>query len=261
MRKGIFACILLSLVLVPAHAEAADGSSKIWVGKTLEIEEILRTGRIVSTEPLGEGRNNPRKVTIEKDGRTLHGIWKPIERGRHQWAWECYQAEVVAYELDKLIGLNMVPPTVERSIGGQEGSLQLWIEGGRLYEQVIDESPKTDDWKRQLSRMKTFDNLIYNPDRHPGNIIVDSHWNMILIDHSQCFTSKKLLPEDPEKKPSQFDKKLVKKLKELSLDRLKVLFGRYLLDSQVESILARRDALLARMDELIAEKGEKAVMF
>ena len=95
----------------------------------------------------------------------------------------------------------------------------------------------------------------------PGNVIVDSDWNMILIDHSQCFISRKGLPDDPEKTPSQFDRKLVKELRALRLDQLKILFSRYLLDSQVESILARRDALLEHMDQLVAEKGEKAVMY
>jgi hypothetical protein len=109
--------------------------------------------------------------------------------------------------------------------------------------------------------MQIFDNLICNPDRHPGNIIVDSDWHMILIDHSQCFISRKGLDEDPEKQPSLFDRKLVKELKKLSLDRLQVLFGTYLLDTQIESILSRRDALLEHMEKLIAEKGEKAVMF
>jgi hypothetical protein len=263
MKKEIlaFVCTLISLVFVPAYGTAAGSSFKIWIGNTLEIEEFLRTAPIVSTKPIGEGRNNPRKLTLEKGDRTLSGIWKPIERGRHEWAWECYQAEVVAYEMDKLLGLNMVPPTVERSIGGQEGSLQLWIEGGRLYEEVIDQSPETKNWKQNLSRMQTFDNLICNPDRHPGNIIVDSDWNMILIDHSQCFISRKTLHEDPEKIPSQFDRKLVKRLKELSLDGLQVRFSKFLLDSQIESLLTRRDALLAHIDKLIAEKGEKAVLF
>jgi hypothetical protein len=143
-RTIAFACIFFALVLVPAYVTASDEPSKAWVGDSLEFELFLRSAPIVSRKDLGEGRNQPSKITLEKDGRTLHGIWKPIERGRHEWAWECYQAEVVAYELDKLIGLKMVPPTVERSIGGQEGSLQLWVEG--------DVSTKR-SWERARRRM------------------------------------------------------------------------------------------------------------
>ncbi len=53
------------------------------------------------------------------------GIWKPVQKGRRNGLWESHQAEVAAYELDKLLVLDMVPPTLIREIRGQKGSLQL----------------------------------------------------------------------------------------------------------------------------------------
>jgi hypothetical protein len=236
-------------------------SAKVWVNRKFEFEKILRTGRIESVEDLGVGRNRPKKVVLKLEDQTVKAIWKPIERGRHSWAWECYQAEVVAYRLDKMIGLDMVPPTIERSIGARKGSLQLWIDGGTLYEDVQDQTPDSVKWDRELSRMKIFDNLICNPDRHAGNFFVDSDWNIILIDHSQCFLSKTGLLEDVEMVPVLFDRKLVKALRELTLERLEVRFASFLMDRQIESIMARRDALLEHLDKLIAEKGEDAVLY
>jgi hypothetical protein len=263
MRRWSFlpvAFILLSSFFIETSLVLGD-SAKVWVNRKSEFEKILRMGTIVSVKDLGVGRNKPKKVTLRLDERTVNAIWKPIERGRHDWAWECYQAEVVAYRLDKLLALNMVPPTIERSIEGKKGSLQLWIGGGTLYEEVQDKAPDSVKWKRELSRMKLFDNLICNPDRHSGNFMVDSDWNIILIDHSQCFLSSPRLQEEPERVPDLFERKLVQELRELSLERLQVRFSRFLLDRQIEGIMARRDALLEHIDKLIAEKGEKAILY
>jgi hypothetical protein len=248
---------LAALIAAPVFASSA----KVWVGKAKEFEDVLATGDIVDMKDLGEGRTHPKKLTISKNGLELHGIWKPIERGRHDWAWETYQAEVVAYQLDQILGLNMVPPTVVREIGEQKGSLQLWIEGGRLLEDVEEDPPQTVEWERQLNQMKSFDCLICNPDRHPGNIIVDADWNVILIDHSQCFLSDQQLEKDPKAIPMQFDRRLVEKLKYLGPASLRLHFHNYLMDSQVDAILVRRDALLAHIEKLIAEKGEDAVLY
>ena len=42
---------------------------------------------------------------------------------------DSWKNEVAAYELDKLLGTRLVPPTVERTISGSKGSLQMWVEG------------------------------------------------------------------------------------------------------------------------------------
>lgn len=258
-RINRFFVISFLAVLMAAPAFASQG--KVWVGRAEEFEDALETGDIVAMKDLGEGRNHPKKLTLSKNGLELHGIWKPIERGRHDWAWETYQAEVVAYQLDQLLGLNMVPPTVVREIGEQKGSLQLWIEGGKLLKDVEDKPPETVAWERQLNQMKSFDCLICNPDRHPGNIIVDADWNVILIDHSQCFLSEQHLEKDPDAIPTQFDRRLVEKLKYLGPASLRLHFHNYLMDAQVDAILVRRDALLAHIEKLIAEKGEDAVLY
>jgi hypothetical protein len=109
--------------------------------------------------------------------------------------------------------------------------------------------------------MKLFDNLICNPDRHPGNFMVDSSCNIILIDHSQCFLSRRGLHENPENVPSRFDRKLVRELRGLSFERLEVRFAKFLMDREIRAIMARRDALLTHMENLIAERGEDAVIY
>lgn len=255
---------LLSLLLVLSVAGGPTtllAQGKIWVGQAQELEELLEIAEVTSMEELGVGANKPKKLTVRQGDRILDGLWKPIQRGPKEWAWESYQAEVAAYQMDRMLGLNMVPPTVVREIRGQRGSLQLWVDGCRLYEEVADEVPQTEAWEHQQSRMRTFDNLIGNWDRNPRNLMLDQEWNVVLIDHSQAFLSSKHLDKDREKWPDKFDRRLVERLKDLDLEHLRFRFGRLLLEPQIEAITVRRDALLAHLQKLIANQGEETVLF
>jgi hypothetical protein len=262
MRKRSRHFLSPLLALIAATAWGQDSSSaKIWIDNPLAFEEFLRTADIVSVEDVGSGRNNPKQVTLKKGDQSHRAIWKPIQRGRQEWGWESYQAEVAAYQLDRLLGLGMVPPTVVRDIDGESGSLQLWVEGCKLFQDSKDEAPETVDWKRQLSRMRLFDSLISNGDRSAKNYMVDGQWNIVLIDHSQAFVSNEDLESGVSKLPEQFDRELVEKLRELDPMSLELHFDRLLMRPQVEAIEARRDALLAYVDKMVSEKGEANVYY
>jgi hypothetical protein len=109
--------------------------------------------------------------------------------------------------------------------------------------------------------MKTFDNLISNWARSDRDFMVDSEWNVLLIDHSQAFLSTNQLSAKPDQVPAIFDRRLMERLRSLQSEMLSMRFGRLLLDPQVRAILGRRDALVKLMEKLIAEKGESAVLF
>ena len=156
----------LALVAAAGAGQGTSHSAKVWIDNPVEFEEFLESAEIVSVEDLGSGRNQPKRVTLRKGVQTHRAIWKPIQRGRQEWGWESYQAEVAAYELDRLLELDMVPPTVIREIDDERGSLQLWVEGSHLYEDVQEQAPQSDEWNRQLSRMRLFDSCIGNGDRN-----------------------------------------------------------------------------------------------
>ena len=54
--------------------------------------------------------------------------WRSLPPGVYGGFWQSYEAEIAAYELDKLLKLDMVPPTVERLLQGNTGSARLWVE-------------------------------------------------------------------------------------------------------------------------------------
>ena len=54
--------------------------------------------------------------------------WRTLPPGIYRGFRESYKSEIAAYELDKLLKMDMVPPTVERQIDGSNGAAQQWVE-------------------------------------------------------------------------------------------------------------------------------------
>lgn len=248
---------------------------KAWLDRSPEVESLLRKAEIRDFGPIGHGVTSPWRITLWNGGKPFYAAYKPIKEGRHSAYWESYQAEVAAYELDKMLGLNKVPPTVVRRIGkvpvdDDKGSLQLWVEGCQFYRDVQDNTPRKASWSYELSRMKMFDVLINNEDRNAQNFFVCPDFHLILIDHSRAFITSTKMRKMSAKQPIFFDRKLVEKLKELTQETLDARLKsaafedgsiRLLRDSQIKAILKRRDVLLAHLAKLIEEKGEAAVLF
>jgi hypothetical protein len=109
--------------------------------------------------------------------------------------WESWKNEVAAYELDKLLQIHMVPPSVGRTIKGAEGAAIYWVHDIKMWKELKDvPKPNTPEWNVQLMHMKMFDDLIGNPDRNQGNLMYDPDFHLILIDHSRAFVrDRKLL--------------------------------------------------------------------
>jgi hypothetical protein len=103
------------------------------------IERFLATAEIISDRPLGTGRSGPRKLVLEQDGvrvaaayNTSDTIVRGVVRQQGVTISEFHDYHLfncAAYRLDRMLGLNRVPPTVPRDIGRMSGSVSLWIEG------------------------------------------------------------------------------------------------------------------------------------
>ena len=116
-----------------------------------------------------------------------------LAAGQAKGYWESYKSEIAAYELDKLLGMQMVPVTVEKTWKHDVGAAVLWLSPIHSWKDVK-ARPKPPRWDRQAIRMKMFDNLIGNRDRNAGNLLVDDEWNLYLIDHSRALSPTRGLP-------------------------------------------------------------------
>jgi len=155
-----------------------------------------------------------------------------------------------------MLGLDMVPPTVERIIEGRPGAIQLWINGCKTYAELRGKTPATSSWNHQFSRKDLFDALIGNS-RNQAALLVDPDWEIVLVDHYLGFSSDTELRNPP----SQFDRRLLAKLRAFREDELQIRLNGILGREDIRNMLKRRDALLAHLAKLVAEKGEAAVLF
>ena len=250
---------LLGLALLPSGQPASAGrqelGAKTWVGRYQEVEEYLRTADCVSMEGLGAGRAG--RCTLPPGGPVSRMAWKPVSPGVYRGFFESYKAEIAAYELDKLLKMDMVPPAVEREIQGNKGAAIQWLEN--VFQWKVGDAPgesKRADWEKQLVRMTMFDNLIGNHDRNLANVLRDGAWNLILLDHVRTFQPRTDLPS----RLSRVDGDYWDRIQGLTSAQLDAKLGPWLDENQITAILDRRERMEAEIDGLVAERGTAAVL-
>jgi hypothetical protein len=231
-------------------------SGRVWVGREREYEEFLEKTPIVRFEDVPVGVTKPQRGYFAPGGLAASAVFKPLQPGRTKGFFESYKSEIAAYRLDKLLGLGMVPPTVEKVTRRQVGSAQLWVERCSLLKSKTgQQAPDLAAWNRQVYRQRVWDNLIANIDRNQGNLLVDDQWNLVLIDHSRAFTNFK----DLKYPMIRIDRMFYQKLKGITREELDRELKGLLIDG-LKPLLRRRDAIVAHFDGLIRERGEAAVL-
>ena len=93
---------------------------------------------------------------------------------------DSYKYNIAAYRLLRFLELDMTPVSVERKVNGKPASITWWadnlkmLELERLRKKIKPPDPK--DWKRQMSSVLVFDNLIFNIDRNLENLAITNDW-------------------------------------------------------------------------------------
>jgi hypothetical protein len=245
--------------LALAQQTAAPVSAKTWLDKRQAMEDYLRTAEVIKMEDIGLGVTKPRRAYLAPGGPFDRMAFKTIKPGYHSGFWESYKSEIAAYELDKFLALDMIPPTVERKVKNETGAAVMWVTGiksfGELGGPPTPPPAQVAAWSRQLIRAKMFDNLICNIDPNLGNWLVDASWNLVLIDHTRSFTTKKDVPHEV----TRIDRELWNRMKALTVESLTPVLGNWIGDKEIRAIVERRDRLQGIIDKLVASKGEAAV--
>ncbi len=274
--------LLFTLAVAIATPNAASGRQSApapvaVVGLPLsgaEAEEFLRTARVLDRTPIGTGITRPDRLTLNDGTRTTRGVWKTIHERRMGLQRlegggleldfrDSWRSEVAAYELDKLLGLGLVPPTVERRVGGRVGSLQMWIEAAmtehdRKRRGLV--APDAAAWNAQMHKVRLLHQLTYNTDhRNIRNVLIDPTFRIYAVDSSRAFRIQEdlLAPEDLV----SFSRAVLERLAALDRPLLDARLGSWLEKRQIEGLLARRDRILALVKERIASTGEEAVLY
>jgi hypothetical protein len=280
VSKARMAAVAAVLVLpVAARAQAplpAPSAPAAVVGLPLQgtaAEEFLRTARVVDRARIGGGITRPERLTLTDGTRTCHAIWKTIDEHRMGLRQleggvefdfrDSWRHEVAAYELDKLLGLGLVPPTVERRIGRHDGSLQIWVEATMTEKERRKKglaAPDVEAWNAQMHRARLLRQMVYDTDfRNPDNVPVDPAFRVYAVDFSRAFRIQKdlLAPGDLVR----FSRGTLERLAALDRPALDARLGRWLEKAQIAGLLARRDKILALARQRVAERGEEAVLY
>jgi len=244
-----------------------------------EMETFLLTAEIVRSEPVGEGVTKPWRLTLRKDGAEDQAYWKNPS-GMMNSFWEGWPYEIAAYRLDKLIGLDMVPVTVERDFQGKRGALSLRAEHRENFLKLLEEGVRVPDQARgPLEKMKwltrAWDSLIANEDRNQQNILLTEDWRTILIDHSRAFRSSREFTErlmfgvEGIKRGAdgrlllflRLPRRFYERVKALTRESIKAAVGDTLTDKEIAAVLIRRGLLIKEIDTQILYKGEANVLY
>jgi hypothetical protein len=255
--QAVAASAITSAPSVAAAGGAASANPYTWQGREREIEDFLRTAPITHFKDIPVGITKPQRGYFAPGGPASSMAWKPLNDQVMHGKMESYRSEIAAYLLSRHLGLDMVPPVVEREIKGVKGAVVFWIDGVRPWDPKAPPKISGANWARQTSRMFMFDQLIANIDRNQGNLLYDDGGHVFLIDHSRAFTSKPDLTGLSA--PQQYDRDLWLRMAALTRQEVETAVGPWLTSRQVESLLLRRDHMAKQIAKLLRERGDKVV--
>jgi hypothetical protein len=266
VQRGIrFTFVLAALVHCALAARAAGQQPA-----RDEQERFLLRAKVVQRETLSVGITNSQRFTLN-DGRMTHDaqfqpvdIFQPREetaRGLEINFRDSYKFNIAAYRLDRLLGLDMVPVSVERKIAGTTGALTWWVddvlmmEKDRYLKKI--EPPDRDAWNRQIYQARVFDQLVANTDANLGNFLITKDWRLWTIDFTRAFRSHKELLD--ARQLVCIDPQFHEALRQLREDAVKREIGRYLSSWEMEGLLSRREKIVEYFDRKAAEQGRDKV--
>ena len=250
---SVVICLLAlgGLTSSPAPSREQPSGSKTWIGHYQDVEAYLQTAECVTVENFGSGpsveaKPLARRCVLPPGGPVKRMLWQAMTSGPYRGFKESPTGNLAAYELDKLLQLDMLPPVVERDLLGHKGAATFWVENAQAVtaEKPADASERA-RWESQLARMAMFDNLIGNWERNPNNVIRDDRWNLVLLDHTRAFgTGTDLRYPMPE-----IDDDLWSRIVKLTRRQLDSSLARWLTPEEITALVARREKIKAEINK------------
>ena len=263
-------CILATVPI--AWGQEASPDPAEWTDAEKEI--FLQTAEVLSLENIGVGTTGTQRAKFD-DGSFIHDAHiqtvDVFRRGITQLDGavevnfrDSYKFNIAGYRLDRLLGLNMVPVSVERIVERTRCSATWWVDDVQMMEldrfnNGID-PPDVKAWNDQMSSARIFTELIYNTDPNLGNFLITSDWGLQVIDFTRAFRLFDSLRR-PENITARIERRFYQGLRALNKERLEEVMDGLIGGSEIDSILDRRDLILEILDAHIAEKGESAVVY
>jgi hypothetical protein len=224
-----------------------------------EKEEFLKKAKIVRVRPVSIGLSGTLRATLS-DGKLTHdasiqrvdfyALVFRTEKGTEIDFSDSFKFNIAAYRLARLLGIDCIPPSVERSYERKPAAFTWWIDGvtmdeeERIAKQIS--PPDAHAWNLQVQRLRVFDELIDNTDRNQGNLLITGDWKLWMIDHSRAFRTTTVV-----RNPNNLtacDGDLLARMKGLNMEMLTKELGKYLKKSEMKALLTRRDLIVEHLE-------------
>jgi hypothetical protein len=274
-KKIIWGLVIFGFLLTGHKAFAlrpagqADAEQK-------ELEAYLKKANVGTILKGAQGGRGEAWTINLHDGKTgRRGFFKYVDIRRPTNFPISYKYELAAYELTKLLKINIVPPVIEREIQepkgqkqepkGQKrkGSLQIYVEGciresDRMLKKIDPPNPQA--FADALEEINVLEILTSCDHLSPKDILIHREtWRVCRVDFAEAFDpSTEFLPEAAIRRCSR---RLYKGLLDLSPLDVEATLKPYLNAREIKGLLDRRNLILEKLKDLIKDKGENAVLF
>ena len=128
-RLALLVSFVMLVLSAPAHGREQPGTQSSLETRD-EREAFLSNASFVTDAPTD---GTPSWRAGLDDGTRRHDASVVTEDGSGPTRRN-YRFNVAAYELDKLLGLNLVPPSVERPVNGRPASVIWWVDDFAMNE-------------------------------------------------------------------------------------------------------------------------------
>lgn len=177
------------------------------------VEVVLGAGRLQVLGRLASASNATFLAVAELDGAALECVYKPVRGERPLWDFPdgtLAGREVATYEVARLLGWEVLPPTVLGDGPFGPGMVQRWVEDDpdRALVDLVRPDEVPPGWLRvldaldsrdrpvslvhaddsRLRRLAVFDAVVNNADRKGGHVLVSSTGEVRGCDHGVTFS-------------------------------------------------------------------------
>jgi hypothetical protein len=271
--RWILLTVLCVLSVAGLHSQAPAPAAPEPSLTEEQMKDFLLNAKVIDSRHTSKGITSPFRLTLS-DGKITHDalfqsiddhkISQQLANGTTELNFaDSYHYNVAAYELSTLLGMkDVIPVTVARKWNGKEGSLAWWInvkmdEITRTQKKIP--APNADAWNHQMYNIRVFDQLVYDTDANMTNFLITEDWQLRRVDFSRAFRLIKKLQS--EKDLPMCGRDLFEKLKTLNVNDVTTKTKPQLNAGEIAAVMDRRDKLVAHFQQLIADKGESAILF